>query len=132
MKILLSIKPEYAEKIFSGEKRFEFRKAIFRNRAVKVVVVYATQPVGKVVGEFEIEAVLEAHPRVIWSKTKRFSGITRSFFDEYFSGRDRAYAIKVSKAERYTLPLDLNSVVPSCHAPQFFRYLPADNTIRLT
>ncbi|WP_448339147.1 hypothetical protein AB9L11_04390 [Desulfovibrio piger] len=27
MKALLSIKPEFAEKIFSGEKGFEFRKA---------------------------------------------------------------------------------------------------------
>ena len=30
MKILLSIKPEYAHKIFSGEKKFEYRKIIFK------------------------------------------------------------------------------------------------------
>ena len=123
MRILLSIKPEFADKIFSGEKRFEFRKAIFRNRAVKVVVVYATLPVGKVIGEFEIEEVLEAHPRTIWAKTRRDSGITRRFFDEYFDGRERAYAIKVTKAVRYKDPLELIEVVSSACAPQSFRYL---------
>ena len=30
MKVLLSIKPEFVEKIFSGEKRFEYRKNIFK------------------------------------------------------------------------------------------------------
>ena len=30
MKILLSIKPEFAERIFDGSKKYEFRKVIFR------------------------------------------------------------------------------------------------------
>ena len=30
MKILLSIKPEFAEKIFSGSKKYEFRRRIFK------------------------------------------------------------------------------------------------------
>ena len=29
MKVLLSIKPEFASKIFEGTKRFEYRKAHF-------------------------------------------------------------------------------------------------------
>ena len=33
MKVLLSIKPEFAEKILNGTKRFEFRKGIFKNFA---------------------------------------------------------------------------------------------------
>ncbi len=39
--ILLSIKPEFASAIFSGEKLYEFRKAVFRNRSVDKVYVYA-------------------------------------------------------------------------------------------
>ena len=35
MKVVLSIKPEFAFKIFDGTKQFEFRKAIFKNPAVK-------------------------------------------------------------------------------------------------
>ena len=123
MKILLSIKPEYANKIFNGEKRFEFRKSIFRNPSVKVVVVYATMPVGKVIGEFEIDEVLQASPSTLWSKTKQFSGITKTFFDEYFTGRDKAFAIKVLTSKRYKRPLDLEKVAPTRYPPQSFRYL---------
>jgi predicted transcriptional regulator len=38
MKVVLSIKPGFAEKIFSGEKKFEFRRAIFKDRSVKTVL----------------------------------------------------------------------------------------------
>lgn len=54
MRVLLSIQPEYAEKILNGTKRFEYRKAVTRNESVRTVVIYATMPVGKVVGEFEV------------------------------------------------------------------------------
>ncbi|MDD8572078.1 ASCH domain-containing protein, partial [Escherichia coli] len=50
MKVLLSIKPEYAESILSGKKKYEFRKNIFRNKNVDTIVIYATMPVGKVIG----------------------------------------------------------------------------------
>ncbi|WP_130619824.1 ASCH domain-containing protein [Dyella amyloliquefaciens] len=123
MKVLLSIKPEYAEKILAGEKRFEFRKAVPKAEGLKTVVIYATKPVGKVVGEFEVEGILSGRPRVMWSLTSGFAGITRKFFNEYFRGRDTAYAIKVKRAKRYEEPLDLGAVVSSGVAPQSFCYL---------
>src|SRR5258708_10038551 len=54
---VLSIKPEYAEAIFSGKKRFEFRRAIFKHD-IKVVVVYITSPVGQVAGEFNVDDII--------------------------------------------------------------------------
>ena len=65
MKALLSIKPEFIEKIFSGEKQVEFRKSCFKED-VQTVVVYATMPVGKIVGEFEIETILSDSPEELW------------------------------------------------------------------
>jgi predicted transcriptional regulator len=123
MKVLLSIKPEYAEKIFSGLKRFEFRKAVFRNPAVKTVVLYATKPVGKVLGEFDIEEILAEEPNTLWSMTSKFAGIPKQFFNEYFRGRHTAYAIRVREARRYNTPLDLNVVLGSSIAPQSFCYI---------
>ena len=38
MKVLLSIKPEFAEKIFNGTKKYEFRKSIFKNKDVDKVI----------------------------------------------------------------------------------------------
>jgi len=54
MKVLLSIKPKYAEMILSGEKKYEFRRAIFKKPGISKVVIYASSPVSKVIGEFEI------------------------------------------------------------------------------
>ncbi|HDU3828587.1 TPA: ASCH domain-containing protein, partial [Klebsiella pneumoniae subsp. pneumoniae] len=62
MKVLLSIKPEFAEKILDGTKRFEFRKGIFKNQEISIVVIYATMPLGKVVGQFQIETILSGEP----------------------------------------------------------------------
>jgi predicted transcriptional regulator len=123
MKILLSIKPEFAEKILSGAKRFEFRKVLFKNPDVKTVVIYATMPVGKVVGEFDIDEVLSARPKMLWSLTEEFAGIPHGYFNEYFEGRDIGHAIKVNKVRRYKKPLNLLQVLPSGIAPQSFCYL---------
>lgn len=123
MKVLLSIKPEYAEKILIGEKHFEFRKAIPKIQGVKTVVIYATMPVGKVVGEFEIAEFISASPSKLWETTSEFSGITKRFFCEYFQGRKTAYAIRVKKVKRYKVPLDLSVVHKSGIAPQSFCYL---------
>ena len=124
MRVLLSIKPEYAEKILTGVKRFEYRKTIPRNEAVHTVVLYATMPVGKVVGEFEIAGVLRESPDDLWKQTRQASGITREFFDEYFRGRKNAVAIAVSKPKRYAKPLMLKDVSGSITPPQSFQYLP--------
>ena len=124
MKVLLSIKPEYADKILSGKKRFEFRKTIFKNPDVSTVVIYATMPVGKVIGEFSIEKILSSCPAGIWDLTSEFAGISHGFFNEYFSGRSRAYAIKIKQATRYKRPLSLSELLPNGVAPQSFRYLP--------
>jgi predicted transcriptional regulator len=123
MRVLLSIKPEYAEKILSGEKRFEFRKSIFRNPNVKTVVIYATMPVGMVIGEFEIDDVLTDDPRTIWELTAEFAGITKKFFNEYFRGRETAHAIKVKRTHRYHQPIRVEDLLPGRMPPQSFCYL---------
>lgn len=124
MRVLLSIKPEYAKKILTGEKRYEFRKSIFKDDRVKNVVIYATKPVGMVIGEFEIEDILQDKPTSIWRITKEFSGISHDFFSSYFSGRDKAFAIKVKNPVTYQDPVDLKSVVSNGIPPQSFCYLP--------
>ncbi len=123
MKVLLSIKPEYAEKILKGEKRFEFRKVVFKNPSVRTVVIYATMPVGKVIGEFDIDEIISASPNEIWNLTDQYSGITKRFFTEYFDGREIAHAIKIKKTKRYDEPIDLLKILPHGIAPQSFCYL---------
>lgn len=123
MKVLLSIRPEYAEKIFNGEKAFEFRKSIFSNPKVDTVVVYVTMPVGKVIGEFKIVDVHHGAPSDIWMKTKSRSGISLRFFSEYFKGRDRAYAIEVGEIKKFDVPRPVRDFIGRDTPPQSFAYL---------
>ena len=127
MKILLSIKPDYVQKIFSGEKKFEYRKVIFKNSLVKSIVVYATMPVGKIIGEFEVGPILQEHPSKLWDKTKEYGGVEQDFFDDYFRGRETAYAIPVKNIKKYNKPIDPRLVFDKFTAPQSFFYLKDDH-----
>ncbi|ERF79476.1 ASCH domain-containing protein [Gallibacterium anatis] len=123
MKVLLSIKPEFVEKIISGEKKFEFRKSLPKRGEVTSVVVYSTMPVGKVVGEFKVKDTLSYTPESLWEKTKEFSGITKSFFDQYFSARDLAYALEIDSFKLYDEPLEIADILPSGTPPQSYCYI---------
>jgi predicted transcriptional regulator len=123
MKALLSIKPEFVEKIFSGEKLFEYRKAIFKRPEVESVVIYSTMPEGKIVGEFRIGDILARHPEDLWEQTKSFSGISKKFFDEYFINREVAYAIEITDLKKYEDPIDPYKEEHGFKAPQSFMYL---------
>lgn len=79
--MLLSIKPQYAEMIIEGTKKYEFRTRKCRDD-IKKIIFYATAPKSQVVGEAEIECVLVGKPTEIWKKTKCGSGIPASFFKE--------------------------------------------------
>ena len=95
MKVLFSIHPEHANNILSGTKKYEFRRKIFTRDDIETVVIYATSPVCKVIGEFEIDEILQDEPKKIWAATKENAGIDFDFFDTYFSGRHQAFALKV-------------------------------------
>lgn len=122
MKVLLSIKPEFAERIFDGSKKYEFRRSIFKNPDVKTVIVYASSPVQRVIGEFDIETVLRDSPKSLWKKTRKHSGISEEFFFAYFSERDIGFAIEVKKVRRFKKPRCLRSSY-DVSPPQSFCYV---------
>jgi predicted transcriptional regulator len=91
--VLLSIKPEFADKIFAGLKRFEFRRVLFKAPNVSRIVVYASNPVQKVIGEFEVDEIL-AHSKQSSGISEVHAGI-QEILREYFGDRSQAYAIKL-------------------------------------
>jgi predicted transcriptional regulator len=122
MRVLLSIKPEYAERIFNGTKKFEFRRSIFKNRNIKTIIVYASSPMQKVIGEFEIESIINEDLKALWETTKQFAGIEKNFFDSYFSEKQSGFAIKIKNTKRYSEPLCLKKDF-KLTPPQSFLYL---------
>ena len=122
MKVLLSIKPEYAEKIFDGSKRFEFRRRIYKNDQIKSVIVYASAPISKVIGEFDIETVHFDDLQSLWNSTMEYAGISKEFYLEYFSGKESGYAIEVKDVRKYGEPLGIRESF-GIGPPQSFAYV---------
>ncbi|MDN5201958.1 ASCH domain-containing protein [Fulvivirgaceae bacterium BMA10] len=122
MKVILSIKPEFANKIFNGSKKFEFRRRLYKNKKVRAVIVYASAPISKVIGEFEIENVIHGELDSLWSSTSRYSGISQEYYLDYFKGKETGYAIAVKKAKLYDKPVCIKEKF-GIKPPQSFAYV---------
>lgn len=121
MNIILSIKPEYVEKIFSGEKKYEYRKVVFKQK-VEAVYIYASSPICKIVGEFKIERIICDTPEAIWRQTKEQSGVSKTFFEKYYKGKNKGVALKIRNC-KYTKGINPKLLIPDFKAPQSFIYV---------
>lgn len=119
--ILLPIKPEYVDKILSGEKKYEFRRNLAKSNVTKILV-YATSPIMMVVGEAEVVGTLSLRPSPLWEETKNEAGISRAKFREYFTGKKIGYAYKLGRVQRYNNPLPLSTYNIN-QAPQSLVYI---------
>ena len=86
------------------------------------VVAYVSDPIQKVIGEFDIGDIPYEEPKVLWAKTREHAGITKKKFLKYFTNKTKGYAIKVKEVKVYDTPLPLNSFMVSW-PPQSFMYL---------
>jgi predicted transcriptional regulator len=126
MKVLLSIKPEFVSKIFNGTKKYEYRRVIFKRPDVETIVVYASDPIKQVIGEFDVGEVIHEAPEQLWKQTCSFAGITKTEFMQYFANKEKGFAIKVREARKYSNSLCLSDLLLSL-PPQSFVYLDKDS-----
>ena len=119
--ILLSIKPEYADKILDETKKYEFRRQLARDD-VNRIIIYSTSPVMKVIGEVEVVGTLSMKTTLLWKETRKKAGISLLNFRKYFSGCDVANAYVLGKAYRYPEPQPLSKYNIK-QAPQSFVYI---------
>ena len=120
-KILISINPEHVQNIIKGIKKYEYRKFAAK-QDITSIVIYETTPVKRIVAEAEIIDVLMYSPEELWKLTKEESGISKAFFDEYFEGKEIAYAYKLGKIKVYDEPKTLLEYGIKS-APQSFVYI---------
>lgn len=123
--ILLSIKPQYAKVILEGKKKYEFRKNR-PTRSVNKIIIYASSPQNEIVGEAEIEEILEDTPSKIWEIAKNSAGITSSFYFSYYKGKKKAIAYKLKNVVIYNETKTLLEYGIE-HAPQSFVYINMPN-----
>ena len=127
MQILLSIKPKYVHSIFTGTKSFEFRKTLFKNRAVKKALIYSSAPEKKIVGSFEIGDIIKKNPIELWKICKSKAGISKEEFFKYFKRKDKGYAIEILSVNKFLKKVDPYKEIPGFRPPQSFYYF--DHTL---
>jgi predicted transcriptional regulator len=119
---LLSIKPEFASRIFEGTKKFEYRRVIFKEN-IELIVVYASAPLSVVIGEFKVEQIFCEELELLWCTTRKYAGVSKQYFLEYFSDKQVGYAIKIGNTNKYSVPVSLKDSY-GVSPPQSFLYLP--------
>lgn len=122
MSVLLSIKPKYIEQIENGSKLYEFRRVIFKQDTDEIYV-YATAPIKQIVGKICIEEIIEDTPKNLWGNFKQNAGINKKDFFEYFSGKEKGYAIKIKDFISFEEPIDPYQENPKFVPPQSYAYL---------
>jgi len=123
MDVLISIQPQYVEKILNGTKRYEFRKITPAKSAVRDFYIYSSAPVQRVVARFPMTEVHVGSPEAIWEKCGEFAGGPREDFFEYFEGREKAYAIEITGLQRFDKPINPYKQDEKFWPPQSYCYL---------
>lgn len=123
--VLLSIKPDYAEAIFAGRKTVEFRRSRIGDD-VQFIIVYATQPVGRIIGWFEVGGVVEATPSKLWRDFSDVGAVDRRSYLDYFADAKRAFGIIVRGATRLPVPAGLDEIRIGLRPPQSFQYVSSE------
>jgi predicted transcriptional regulator len=123
MLVLLSIRPPHVANIIAGVKTFEFRRKVFARSDVRTVLIYCTKPVGKLVGEFDIADILRDKPDRLWRRTRRGSGISKQYFDNYFTGLDQGFAIKIGEVRVFAEHIHPTMLIKNFTPPQSYRYI---------
>lgn len=119
-KIVISINPEYVERILNGTKKYEYRKLLAKD--VSLLIIYSTSPVMTIVGEVKVLGQLEMAPSILWEKTKKEAGISRKKYREYFKGRKKACAYILGEVTKYEKGKKLSDIGIN-YVPQSFIYL---------
>ena len=125
MKVILSIKPKYVERILSGKKKYEFRKVIFKE-AVDEVIIYSSSPVRKLVASFKIEFIIKDEPKSLWLKCNGDSGLDHNEFFDYFKNQNSGFAISITELNKFDNPIDPKQIIDDFVAPQSFQYCECD------
>ena len=123
---LVSIHPNYVEKIVEGVKTVELRRRFSETVAPgAIILIYSTSPTQAIVGSASIRGVRRLQLDELWEQHGGAACIDRDTFDDYFNGLDEGYAILLEDVKpfaRQVAAADLKQKF-GFTPPQSFMYL---------
>lgn len=108
--LLLSIKPEYLERMESGEKIIEIRKKFSTKWRKCRATLYSSSPMQELYGHATIDEVYKGKPKEIWNKFESGIGCTKKQYEEYIDSVNQIYAIKLRDFKAYHSPIYLRQI----------------------
>lgn len=123
--LLVSVKPEFANKIIIKEKTIELRKTKPNVKVGDYIIIYASSPIKSILGFGVIKQVIVSTPQIIWENKSSYLGIDKQSFDQYFKDKQRAIGIEIEsiiQVKPFTLK-DLRLLEFNFHPPQIYKYI---------
>jgi len=126
--LLISVKPQYARKIFSGEKTVELRKSAPRKaNKDSLLLIYVTSPVKELWGICKIDEIISNNPMDLWDEIGDKTGISKKEYSAYYKKSNNAYGIKLKDIKNFLdNPIKLTllkDLIPGFAPPQTYRYI---------
>lgn len=127
--VVLSIRPQYSDKIMEGRKTVELRRRFpVSAPGGTLAYIYSTSPVRAMVGVAEIKDVLKLPVQQIWSEFEDTAFIERKDFDSYFQGLEFGFALLFDDVKPFSRPVPLIELREKFgfEPPQSFLYASRD------
>ena len=128
MPILVSIKPFFTEKIYSGSKTVELRKKIGKKFLLgETIFIYSSSPTQAITGSAIISKVEKIPSGYIDKNLLQKASVDKEFVKEYFKNCEFGYAIHLKEVVNFTNPIKLRELKKySFTPPQSFLYPTGD------
>ena len=131
--IIISIKPNFVEKILCGEKTVELRTRRANLVPGTRMWIYSTLPRGEICAFASVDFVHTDSPESIWDQYSKEIAITKEEFWAYVGEREAVSVIKMSGVDMVDTGITLQRIQDKLGRftpPQFFMWLKHNSPIR--
>ena len=122
--LLMSIKTKYANQIFKGTKKYEYRRrSIKEGNLNKKIFIYSSEIDKKIVGYIIVDEILEGTSEYILKRTNNEGNID---IINYFKDCENCYALKIKEAVLLQKAISLKELKEkdsNFTVPQYYRYI---------
>lgn len=108
--LIMSIRPEYAERILAGTKTVEIRRRFSTARVPATCVLYASSPVQQVVGQVNIVRATRLDPYQAWVRFGQRAQCSQREMVDYASGANEVSVLELANPLRYPTPVALSTI----------------------
>ena len=119
----MSIKTKYANEIFNGTKKYEYRRSSINEKNLnKKIIIYSAGLDKAIIGYMIIDKIIKGNINYIIKETNP----KESNINDYFKNAKICYAMHIKEYHRFNNPITLNEMRKidiNILIPQYYRYI---------